>query len=612
MFSKRCSLPHWTSLFVIGLCLLTLNSFAADRVLNIGELSNEPVSLTPYFSVLEDVDGSLTFADVQSDAMAHRFIATHSAKRTLNFGITSSAYWLKLRIANLSTAQRDSMLEIYYPRLAEVDFYRLSNGMSTQIVRTGFARPFADRAYEHRFFILPISMVAESWQTIYVRVKSPTSLEVPAQLWTKQAFHTYEILDHMTQATYFGMFLAMAMFNILLWISLRERGYLFYVLFSTSIAVALASSTGVGMQYLWRDAPAGWTSISFAVAGHLGLVWLISFARHVISTATLVPRLDQGLKLAIWLNVILACTNFIAYTSKISATMIALSSLLLLVCAVIGAIRGQRSAILFSIAFLVLLIGSVANSLRMLGFLPVNVLTLSGIQIGSALEMIFLSFTLADRFHLLRAEKEKAQQRLVETLQNSEQVLEERVSQRTDELKVLNQRLAAISVTDSLTGIANRRRFDDVLQEEWTRAVRSKQPLALAMLDVDFFKSYNDHSGHVAGDECLRQVASLFVATVCRAGDLAARYGGEEFAFIAPLTERESALAMAQKTCDAIFEMKIPHEHSPFGFLTVSIGVSVMLPDENSSPEELLRQADQALYQAKALGRNRVVLAAIV
>ena len=601
---------RWATLLAGAVCLFAFNAWADSPALNVAVVGQEPVPLRPYFSVLEDPGATLTLSDVQSEA-AGRFQPSEVTTRPLNFGSTASAYWLRLRIDNRSTSAIDSMLEIYYPRLAEVDFYRVSSGLPLQSVKTGYARPFSERAYAHRFFVLPLPMAPGAQQTIYIRVKSPTSLEVPAQLWSRSAFHAYEIVDHMTQAAYFGMFVAMALFNILLWISLKERNYLFYVLFISSLASALAASTGIGIQYIWRDAPA-WTAISFAVSGHLAMVWLISFTRRLLTTEALMPRWDLALRAGIAVNALLAFTNFVEYTSKLSASAIAVTAVLLLVCSSRGAIRGQRSAILFTAAFLLVLLGSVASMLRMLGVLPVNVLTINGIQIGSALEMILLSFTLADRIHLLRAEKEKAQQHLVDTLQNSEQVLEARVAQRTADMQILNERLEALSVTDSLTGIANRRRFDEVLQSEWIRAARGQCPLALAMVDVDLFKPYNDHYGHQAGDEILRHVARTFTEAVCRTGDLVARYGGEEFAFIAPLTDGENAFAMAQKVCEAIQALNLPHTKSPIGYLTVSIGVAMVIPHEDDSPQDLIARADWALYQAKTQGRNRVVLAASV
>ncbi|WP_445940774.1 diguanylate cyclase [Pseudomonas sp.] len=230
--------------------------------------------------------------------------------------------------------------------------------------------------------------------------------------------------------------------------------------------------------------------------------------------------------------------------------------------------------------------------------------------------MLLLAFALADRFNVMRREKAKvqtellqAQQQLVDTLQSSERKLEQRVAQRTDELQLLNSKLEALSLTDSLTGIANRRHFDSILQQEWQRAQRLNHPLALAILDVDWFKPYNDHYGHPAGDVCLRQIAQALAATVCRSSDLVARYGGEEFVFITPMTNATGALDIAQRVVEAVAALELPHSRSPIGQVTVSIGVVSITPTAESSAEVLLQRADAALYQAKTQGRNRAELA---
>ncbi|NUU04477.1 sensor domain-containing diguanylate cyclase [Herbaspirillum robiniae] len=191
--------------------------------------------------------------------------------------------------------------------------------------------------------------------------------------------------------------------------------------------------------------------------------------------------------------------------------------------------------------------------------------------------------------------------------QNKEQ-LEDQVAVRTRELERANRKLEALSATDGLTGVANRRRFDEALATELRRAARSNKPLALLMLDVDYFKKYNDRYGHQAGDECLRIVARVLQKSSRRATDLVARYGGEEFIIVVAESDPGGAIQQAENICDAIFELKIPHADSPFGYITASIGVAALQPDDHTAPERVLRIADQALYHAKYQGRNRVVL----
>lgn len=182
-------------------------------------------------------------------------------------------------------------------------------------------------------------------------------------------------------------------------------------------------------------------------------------------------------------------------------------------------------------------------------------------------------------------------------------------SQRTQFAQ--NRLLQQLLSTDSLTGIANRRHFDYALADEWRRCARSRTPLSLLMIDVDHFKSFNDHCGHVRGDQCLRQVATLLSQGARRPGDLVARYGGEEFVCLLPNTDSGGAAAVAERLRAGVREARIPHPASPIGtVVTVSAGVATLHPPAGSG-DELVTLADRALYVAKENGRNRVVASAV-
>ncbi len=188
------------------------------------------------------------------------------------------------------------------------------------------------------------------------------------------------------------------------------------------------------------------------------------------------------------------------------------------------------------------------------------------------------------------------------------QELERQVRERTQELSEANEKLQRLSDCDGLTGIANRRKFDAVLESEWNRAKRNASPLTLFMIDVDHFKAYNDHLGHHMGDECLRRIAQAIASTAKRAGELAARYGGEEFAVILPNLTGDSARNVAGNLCASILKLAIAHEKSPTSkVVTVSIGVASCVPSGACRAASLVQAADANLYEAKRQGRNRMV-----
>lgn len=184
--------------------------------------------------------------------------------------------------------------------------------------------------------------------------------------------------------------------------------------------------------------------------------------------------------------------------------------------------------------------------------------------------------------------------------------LEAKILQRTRELEEANHRLSELSLTDGLTGIANRRRFDAALAEEWSRSARTGSTLALIMLDIDHFKKYNDHYGHQQGDDCLRRVAEVLRSSARRQGDLVSRYGGEEFCMILPDTTLPGAFEIAERLRREVENMGLPHVLSDVGRVTASLGVAASMPCKAMSPAELLRRADESLYQAKSEGRNCV------
>jgi diguanylate cyclase (GGDEF)-like protein/PAS domain S-box-containing protein len=176
----------------------------------------------------------------------------------------------------------------------------------------------------------------------------------------------------------------------------------------------------------------------------------------------------------------------------------------------------------------------------------------------------------------------------------------------TDE-KMAQIALEQLATRDGLTGLANRRCFDDTLQAEWSRALRQRQPLSLLMVDVDNFKAYNDANGHLGGDECLKRIATA-VASEMRANDLVARYGGEEFAVILPNQSLKGAASVAERIRTRVEQLQVPNRLAVDQLVTVSIGAATALPSIDATPSDLVATADGALYRAKHMGRNRISL----
>ena len=599
----RMQAKGWSLLFL----LLILSWTVPASALDVSLVGAEPVVLTRHLAVLEDPTARLGFDEVRSPSVAARFRTDAPSGSALNYGLTRSAYWLRLTLANPGDRRIERMLQVDYPILSRVSLYSPTADGGYRVVETGGALPFDTRAYPSRSFVFPLELPPRSQADYYLRIQSLPPMIIPARLWEPTAFQLHERNDNLAQAGYFGMAVGLILFNLLLYLALRDSIYLLYVAFASCTVLAFASEYGMAKELLWPTA-SGWADISSAVLLFLAVATGLLFMRRMLDTVRNLPRLDRLFRMLIGLF-LLAAVGVAASLTAFIPVMIALIGLTMLLA--LGAslycarVKRLRSALFFSLAFAMLLLGALLLVLRGLGLLPTNILTTYGAQFGSGLEMLLLAFALADRFNTLRREKEAAQQTLVDHLKTHERELEERVAQRTEELNALNRRLEALSMTDGLTGIANRRHFDGVLAEEWNRALRAGQPLALALLDVDWFKRYNDRYGHQAGDECLRRVAGVLGGSVGRSSDFVARYGGEEFAFIAPGLGGEEALRVAERVCRALHELDLPHQSSDYDRVTCSIGVAACVPSAEDSADALLQAADAALYRAKAAGRNR-------
>jgi diguanylate cyclase (GGDEF)-like protein len=612
---------------LLALAALCAHGVAHAMALEVGGLDASPVVLTRHLAVLRDTGAQMDLDAVQAADREGRFVDVQTDVSDLRLGYTSAAVWLRLRLTNAGPVATEHVLELAYAQLARAELFRApGQGMPVhQVAGTGV--PFAQHPIAHRHPTFQVSVPAQGEAVLYLRVQAISAIVVPARLWRPQDFSRYQRNDYAAQAAYLGMAAAMLLFNLLLYLALRDRTYLLYVFFVGAFSLSIATQMGLAQEYLWTDSPR-WSVIANYMMFSMAVASLAAFARQVLETARVLPHMDRVLSAAQWTFL---CSPLAIYWIQAPQAQLAVASYLAGLLLVLGAAflavqRGQRSGHAFMIAFLPTVLGSFVTAARGTWLMPTNFWTVNGMQIGSALEMVLLAFALAHRFNKLRAEKTtaqaevlqaksamleeqsrslQAQAALIAQLRQSERTLEQRVRERTKQLQVSNQKLRVLSTTDGLTGIFNRRHFDAVLQAECHRAQRSGQALTVAMLDIDWFKHYNDHYGHPAGDACLKQVADLLVSCMGRAGDTVARYGGEEFAFIAPNTDAQAAVRMARRLCEAVRQMGWAHAGSPRGLVTVSMGVVTCVPTTPLRPEHLLRAADQALYRAKQQGRDR-------
>jgi signal transduction histidine kinase len=432
--------------FLCAWVLLSAYAVAADKVLDVGQPDRNAVSLTEYFSVLEDGSLTLTLADVQMPEMASRFSGGQAPAPALSYGFRRSAYWLRLTMRNASGQPAPRMMELGYPILSHIQFYWPMADGSYESLATGVATPFSTRPYPSRSFVFPLTVPAHSQQVIYLRVQSVSAMLVPALLWEPQAFHAHERDDYAAQAWYFGMASALILFNLLLFVSLRDVVYLLYSVFATCTALAISASNGWGKEFVWPETTL-WSNIAISVFGSLTLAALLLFMRRMLNTRELIPRADRLIKVFVGLQLLFAAGVALSPQGFAvpGAVLISVTAVLILSVGVYCAVwRRQRIAVFFAAAFSVWILGTTVVGLKTLTLLPANTLTMNGYQIGSALEMLLLAFALAYRFNMIRRQA-------TEDVEQANEGLARRLQAREAELTASHQRLREIEHRQTLS-----------------------------------------------------------------------------------------------------------------------------------------------------------------
>jgi diguanylate cyclase (GGDEF)-like protein len=523
--------------------------------------------------------------------------------------------WARLEIDEPGDGAGLWLLEVNYAwEIVEV-FVR--KGDDWTLTRTGRALPVNDLPVRHpRAFVpLNLSEAGVPGGMIFLRFVHPEGGYGSPHAFLERLGPSIPVLEsERRQALFDGAFsgvaFAMAIFNLFLYFSLRDRARLWYVLYVVFFGLVWVVDRGILAELVWPSFPGRGYAFDFVfMCG--SIVFGTLFARDFLQVAEYAPRFLRMLDVVIVAPMVALVLGALGVWS-IAETLTALSALagfvLFIYVGVVVLRAGFTPARYFLLAWGVLSVGGIPYILAYFGLLPIGDLVRNGPRIAAAAEMLLLALALGYRIRLLERENRVAQERYTRQL---EQNVRERTSDlefANEQLRSLNLRLKEISLQDELTGIANRRLFDVSLSAEWRRAVRAQTPLSMLLGDVDHFKAYNDRYGHQQGDECLKAIAAVIARDVRRAGELIARYGGEEFAVILPGIAEEDALQRANEMRAGVEGLAIRHEGSPVSEVaTISFGVACVFPSVEDSSDSLLRNADVALYKAKDEGRNRVV-----
>lgn len=575
-------------------------------------------------------DESRDFADLEELLRAEDRIDWRETRGNgISRGFNSTPHWFRMTVDPVASAQAETRyLQIPEPLLNRIEIFLVRDGEVLQQETMGIFEPFTGRPLAYPDFVTPITLSETAPTQIYLRIQTNGSLQVAPLLWTPEAFTEKARTDSIGAGVFYGIMLVMFLYNLFIYFVVRERSYLYYIGWVAVFTLFMGSLHGDAFQYLWPNAVA-WneTSVTFAVGAMsiASLSFTSSFlklrrnwplAHLVVSGFLLVATLLTSL------SFFLAYENTIRFNSAQGLIVMAL----ILGVSITMWVKGYRHARYFVMAWLAMLLGITALALSKFGVLPWNSITANGAQIGAVMEVVLLSFALADRINHERAarfdaqqkaleaaeEAKTAQEELLEAKEAANQELEERVRERTRELEkalekleTVNQFLEEVSRTDQLTGLSNRHHFVRRYHEEYKRAQRSHYPLSVILMDIDYFKWFNDTYGHIAGDECLKAVSEALSNVISRAGDTLARYGGEEFIVLLSNTTMEGAVVVADRLREAVAALTLQFDGATVP-VTISVGVADMTPSDLHNPEQLIQNADDALYSAKERGRNQV------
>jgi diguanylate cyclase (GGDEF)-like protein len=565
----------------------------------------DKIDLAPYMGVRVDPEARADAAAMFEAAAAGTFAPLPGGRPTFSFA--DGAYWFHVRLFNAGHAEERWLLVLQYPLLDNIDLYLRYPDGKVVALASGDLRPFSSRAIRYRQPNFWVDLPQHAEVELLLRAQSKSSMQVPLALYTMNAFAEVERDAQFGIGIYNGILLALFFYNLVLWLAVKDSTHFWYMFHVAAFGLVLFCLNGLAFEYLWPNSP--WLA-NHAIPLSMCVVQLAmqQFSRVFLELPQRWPPGDRIAKAFIVFFALLGLASFgIDYrvAVKVGTAAVFPGVLFILYTSFRSIRQGYRPARLFLLAWFVLLMATPLYAAVSFGVLEKNFVTEYGLQIGSAIEMILLSFALAYRYAALRRENERI-------VREANDQLEQNVARRTSELSSAleqladaNSRLRESNRRDALTGVFNRRHFREVFEQMLRHATESRQPLGVLLIDLDHFKRINDTHGHLAGDECLRVLARTLEDALRAEQAVIARFGGEEFVVVLPEASPAHVLEVAERLRQRIALDRIRYGGRDIT-MTASIGAFAVPPDYAANPDDALHQADDALYAAKNAGRNRV------
>ncbi len=525
----------------------------------------------------------------------------------LNFSFDASAYWVRFTLNNPTDTNIRLIFDVAQPLQDYIGAWLVDeNNMPVRTWQTGDRRPTSGRPFAYRAFAFPISIAPGQQIQFIARLDTHDGLydALPLSLVSQGTFFMQKDREALWFGFYYGAITILLLYNLLVGVATRERDFLLYSLY-------------LGCFLLWNLAFRGYLALgplanapilnnmATAVFGGSIFISLIIFTRRFLSLNTRMPRTDITLMIlaaAMTIPILLAMLDYYAPVFQLIIPLALIIMLSVLAVATYLSFKRIRTARIYLLAWVFLIASAFAYYGRVLSLVPSTWLTENALNIGSLIELLVLSLAMADRIRVLKQERLENQTYLIDREREMNQELKEQVALKTRELKQLADRFEQESITDPLTGLKNRRTFESTLEQSVRQQDRDNPWLCLALIDLDYFKNFNDQYGHPQGDKLLEQLGQVLLHTFQRGDDCVFRMGGEEFGVVFRTDSTQAVTAMLQE-----FQTKlaaIPSQASAEP-VTASVGVACVLNGNSISPSELYVRADELLYQCKSEGRNQ-------
>ncbi len=598
-------------LTLVCLCLFTFASGAqaadtpAPRPVVELDFQTARLELTPYVSYYHDRDGTADLTAVREALRTGGFAPLPG--NTTAFGFQPGAFWFHVRLLNTDPREPRWLLVQKYALSDHLQINTLHASGQVDTHEGGDALPFDARSIRYRLPNFWINIPAGPPVDLLVRVSSQSSMQVPLWLYTPGAFAEVSRDAQFGIGLYYGILFALFVYNLVLWLRLRDPSYFWYLLHISAFGLVLFTLNGLGFEYLWPRSP--WLadkSVPLSIC--LAQVGMQQFARHFLELKTRWNAGDRvGLAMIAFFVGLGIASLWLPYgtSTPLASAAVFISITWIAIESIVVTARGYKPGRIFLLAWSLFLLGTGMFAALAFGLLPKNFLTEYGVQIGSATEMLLLSVALSYRYSSLRAENERI-------TRAGKEELTKRVEQRTAELVHALRQLGDVhaqlresSQRDSLTGLHNRAYFMERFEQLMADSYQQGKPVSLLMIDLDHFKDINDQHGHLVGDDCLAFSAQSFEEALREHRALLARFGGEEFVVGLPDTDWQGAIRVAEALLKKLHDT--PCESAGLQIhVTASIGVHQLILDGQTPLSSALQQADEALYLAKADGRNCV------